>query len=953
MVHLQGTTKSAEAKIASNHDIENSRIHHDLRDANTPDKWIKRHPELIRLTGKHPFNCEPPVPLLLSNGFITPSSIHYVRNHGAVPNLSWDTHHLSIQGLVNKEVTLCMDMLAQLPSITIPVTLVCAGNRRKEQNMTKQTIGFNWGPGAVSTAVWKGVLVRDLLFHICGGLQKSARFVCFEGVDKLPNGAYGTSLSVERALNPMNDVMIAYEMNGSRLSPDHGYPVRLIVPGVIGGRMVKYLSKITVSEERSESWYHYHDNRVLPSMVSDADMAKRGQWWTRPEYTINDLNINSVICSPPHDSVLPLTSDPQAISQEITLSGYAYNGACKKITRVEVSLDNGRSWTITELEHPEEWPEYQFNNEGIDIIPGRQRYWCWCFWSIKVPVRSLLKCKEVFVRAWDSTLNTQPKDLNWNLMGMMNNCWYRVQIDLTVSREHGSDELVLRFIHPTVPGPEVGGGWMQPPKAEEALEEEGISRIALTSIITSAAVKPQLAEVGPVIKNPTNTIALPKAAPPSVVACYTAEIVSKHSKEDDCWIILDGKVYDCTPFLQEHPGGAESIAMNAGEDCTEDFDAIHSVKAREMLKKYYIGELVDTMPAAPSKSAPAAAAIANTMLGTLTPISDLPLSSLLSTKETIVTTTPFINPKKWQDITLVEKIHLTHNTRLFRFSFGQPDALLGLPLGNHLFLRVKTNDSMYIRAYTPTSLPDKRGHFDLVVKIYFKDKNPRFPEGGIVSQYLNNMSIGDSIAVKGPIGSFTYLGQGQYRHASCKQGRALQIGMICGGTGLTPMYQIMQAILADKKRGIDNTTKVSLLFGNRTEDDILMRQDIDEVGIKGLGEKDRFHLWHVLSEESPEGWKYGKGYISKDAIEEHLFPKKWSSSPNKKVSSSGLESPSASGSEDEGGDDENNVNNMHNADMSDRIVLICGPPPMINLCCIPALKELYGKDFVNNNVFCF
>lgn len=801
-----------------------------------------------------------------------------------------------------------MDMLAQLPSITIPVTLVCAGNRRKEQNMHKQTIGFNWGPGAVSTSIWKGVLVRDLLLNICGGLREGARFVCFEGSDKLPNGTYGTSLSVERAMNPMNDVMLAYEMNGAWLTPDHGFPIRLIVPGVIGGRMIKYLTKVTVSETRSDSWYHYHDNRVLPSMVSDADMAKREQWWTRPEYTINDLNINSTICSPAHGSTL-LMSDPQALTKEITVSGYAYNGGCKKITRVEVTLDSGRSWQVSDLEHPEECPDYRICN---DPFP-RQRYWCWCFWSIKVPVRQLLKCKDIFVRAWDSTMNTQPKDLNWNLMGMMNNCWYRVQVDLGVSGEDDG-ELVLRFIHPTVPGSEGGGGWMGR-KGDEVDQDSIIHTPKPAPILTTANDKHQTAEIkkeSPISDiTVSNMTASHKSAGSeadavaSEATCYTSDMVAKHSVEDDCWIIHGGKVYDCTKFLQEHPGGADSIVMNAGEDCTEDFDAFHSVKARDMLTKYYIGELVASMPE-PGKSKQVISASAG-----------LPTPSPSRLSSPSATTRSFIETKKWQDIALVEKIHLTHDIRLFRFAFGHPDQLLGLPLGNHLFLKIKTNDSLYVRAYTPTSLPDQRGHFDLMIKVYFKDTDPRFPAGGVVSQYLDTMTIGDSIAIKGPIGSFTYNGQGHYSHASGRKGKCLQIGMICGGTGLTPMYQILQAILADK---VHDETKVSLIFGNRTEDDILMRKEINDAG-NGLG-PDRFHLWHVLSGKSPEGWKYGMGFINKDMIEEHLFPTTWSA--------------------------QDSTN-----DPASRIVLLCGPPPMISLSCLPALTELYGKDFVDSNVFCF
>ncbi|KAF8916553.1 hypothetical protein BGZ58_005271, partial [Dissophora ornata] len=211
-----------------------------------------------------------------------------------------------------------------------------------------------------------------------------------------------------------------------------------------------------------------------------------------------------------------------------------------------------------------------------------------------VPVRQLFKCKDIHVRAWDSTLNTQPKDLNWNLMGMMNNCWYRVQVDLAIS---GGDvgELVLRFIHPTVPGPERAGGWMGPKEDEASVIYTTNSAPTLTSAISKA----QKAETK--VESVKPDAAVSKASNVGTTAApgvnyYTAEMVSKHTTDDDCWIIHGGKVYDCTKFLKEHPGGAESITMNAGEDCTEDFDAIHSAKGREQLADYYIGELVESLP---------------------------------------------------------------------------------------------------------------------------------------------------------------------------------------------------------------------------------------------------------------------------------------------------------------------------------------------------------------------
>jgi nitrate reductase (NAD(P)H) len=224
----------ARAKVPETFvDIDITEI--DKKDKGTPDDWIPRHPDLIRLTGRHPLNCEPPLSDAYDHGFITPSSLHFVRNHGACPKLDWHTHKIKIHGLVNRPAEIGMEELLSLPSVKVPVTMACAGNRRREVNMVKQTIGFMWGPCAVSTAVWTGVRLCDLL-NYCGvkTRQEGAAHVCFEGADPLPKAnGYGTSIKLERAMDPSREVIVAFEQNGKRLLPDHGYPVRIIIPGKI------------------------------------------------------------------------------------------------------------------------------------------------------------------------------------------------------------------------------------------------------------------------------------------------------------------------------------------------------------------------------------------------------------------------------------------------------------------------------------------------------------------------------------------------------------------------------------------------------------------------------------------------------------------------------------------------------------------------------------------------
>ncbi|KAH9321358.1 hypothetical protein KI387_015997, partial [Taxus chinensis] len=377
----------------------------DPRDAGTADEWIKRNSSLVRLTGRHPFNCEPPLCRLMQHGFITPVSLHYVRNHGSVPRASWDEWRVQVCGLVKRPMQLGMaQIVEEFKPREIPVTLVCAGNRRKEQNMVKQTVGFNWGAAGVSTSVWRGARLADVLRR-CGILskKKGAMCVCFEGAEDLPGGGgskYGTSVSVDVAMDYARDIILAYRQNGELLKPDHGFPVRIIIPGFIGGRMVKWLRRIVVSTKDSDSYYHYRDNRVLPSHV-DADSALSQGWWYKPEYLINELNINSAITTPSHEEILPINS--ATTQTPYTVKGYAYSGGGRKVTRVEITFDGGETWKLCTINRPEKPTKYG-------------KHWCWCFWEVDVEVMELLGGKEIAVRAWDESMNSQPRDLTWNLM---------------------------------------------------------------------------------------------------------------------------------------------------------------------------------------------------------------------------------------------------------------------------------------------------------------------------------------------------------------------------------------------------------------------------------------------------------------------------------------------------------------------------------------------------------
>ncbi|KAL6184857.1 hypothetical protein ACLB2K_046257 [Fragaria x ananassa] len=820
-----------------NNELEPSIL--DPRDEATSDNWVERNPSMVRLTGKHPFNSEPPLNRLMHHGFITPVPIHYVRNHGVVPKGTWHDWTVEVTGLVRRPAKFTMDQLVtEFRSRELPVTLVCAGNRRKEQNMVKQTIGFNWGAAAISTSVWRGVRLRDVLKR-CGIYSRKggALNVCFEGAEDLPGGGgskYATSVKKEIAMDESRDIILAYMQNGERLAPDHGFPVRMIIPGCIGGRMVKWLKRIVVTTKESDCYYHYKDNRVLPSHV-DAELANAEAWWYKPEYIINELNINSVITTPSHEEILSINS----WTRPYTLKGYAYSGGGKKVTRVEVTVDGGETWQVCNLDHQEKPNKYG-------------KYWCWCFWSLEVEVLNLLVAKEIAVRAWDQTHNTQPEKLTWNVMGMMNNCWFRVKINVLPHR----GEIGIVFEHPTKPGNQ-SGGWMA---KERHLEIE--SNATLKKSVSSPFM------------NTSSKV-------------YSMSEVKRHNTPQSTWIVINGHVYDCTKFINDHPGGADSILINAGTDCTEEFEAIHSDKAKKMLEEYRIGEVVGTNGYASDSSSPNNTVHGISRISTVNSMSSL--NNVLAPIKEVTQRSVALKPREKIPCKLVTKTTISHDVRVFRFALPSEDQALGLPVGKHIFLCATIEGKLCMRAYTPISSIDEVGYFELVVKVYYKNVHPRFPNGGLMSQYLDSLPIGDALDVKGPLGHIEYTGRGNFLvHGKPKF--AKKLAMIAGGTGITPVYQVAQAILKDP----EDETEMHIVYANRTEEDILLREELDS----WAKEHERFHVWYVV-ENGKEGWEYSTGFISESILREHV------------------------------------------PDGSDgSLALACGPPPMIQFAVQPNLEKM-------------
>lgn len=815
----------------------------DEKDKGTPDEWLQRHSSLVRLTGRHPFNCEAPLHDLFRKGFITPTSLHYVRSHGSTPRGSWVSHRISIGGLAPKPIMLTMDDLVSMPLVSLPVTLVCCGNRRKEQNMIKQTIGFNWGAAGVSTGVWSGVPLTEILKRAGvhpGTFPPNTYHVRFaseedKGGDKLPPGIYGTSVTLEKALDPSQDIIVAFMYNGKLLDNDHGFPVRVIIPGYIGGRMIKWLTNIDILSTVSQDYYHFYDNRVLPPFV-DAERAKTEDWWHRPEYICNDLNINSAIACPDNDEVLAVSDsalDDDADNKAVyTLQGYAYTGGGRKITRCEISLNSGAEWQLATLRITE-----RANSYG--------KFWCWIFWSFTVPVTKLARASEIVLRAWDDGTNTQPDKPTWNLMGMLNNPWFRIKI-------HQIPGIGIRFEHPTMAG-NVPGGWMARVKEHPSLTVPGVySALGENNAPPTFVHPPKNSQIDKNDDDDDETLIIPNAPR------FTLAQVKQHATEETgAWIVVKGKVYACAPFLSKHPGGAESILIEAGTDCSESFEAIHSAKAWKMLKPYYIGEVTHINDDS-----------------TAAGLASLDVSAHGEQSSSNVA----LDPKRKIPFRLVEKEQLSPDSFRLRFSLQTPTTVLGLPVGQHMLFSAKTkpDGKLCMRAYTPVSADCDVGYFELVVKAYFPQL-PAFPEGGKMSQHLCKMQVGDCIDVRGPLGHVTYHGHGMVSFG--KQRRLVRgFAMLAAGTGITPIYQVLSAVVREQKNEAQAAHALQkvvchVIYANRTEEDILLKRELDAFSAENPS---TLRLHYVLSRpKDADAWCKGGGLtgrVSQEMIS-NLLPK--------------------------------------------------------------------------------
>lgn len=235
---------------------------------------------------------------------------------------------------------------------------------------------------------------------------------------------------------------------------------------------------------------------------------------------------------------------------------------------------------------------------------------------------------------------------------------------------------------------------------------------------------------------------------------------------------------------------------------------------------------------------------------------------------------PVLLPNEFKKFPLIEKTRVSHNSCIYRFGLPKSTDRLGLPIGQHISIGAVIDGKEIVRSYTPISTDDELGYFDLLIKTY---------EQGNISRHVELKKIGETIEVRGPKGFFTYT-----------PNMVKSFGMVAGGTGIAPMYQIITSILNNPK----DSTKIHLLYANVTEDDILLKKELENYQAK---HSDQFKIHYVLN-TPPANWNGSVGFITPEIMDTHL-PKST--------------------------DDTN--------------LLICGPPPMVSAIKKAAVTLNYPK----------
>jgi DMSO/TMAO reductase YedYZ molybdopterin-dependent catalytic subunit len=360
---------------------------HDVVPAVSPEEACQRAIDAGLVVHRaHPLNCETSIPALIG-GVVMPSAHFYVRNHFQVPALDASSWRLSVGGLVERSLSLSLRDLTRMPSQTLVVTLECAGNGRSL--LEPPVEGERWGLGAVSTAEWTGVPLSEILDR--AGVKTSAREVLFRGADGGTVEGRKEPIRFERSLSldvaRESGALLAYAMNGEPLPVQHGYPLRVVVPGWYAVASVKWLTEIELIDRAFDGYFQ----------------ADKYQYeWQRSGEVVREpvalQRVRSLITEPGADEEVP--------TGELVVRGVAWSGAAP-IARVEVSVGDAH------------WQEAR-------LVGERKRH-SWQWWELIAaldrPGTAALRS-----RASDFASRTQPEEQEWNRYGYGNNAVQAVSV---------------------------------------------------------------------------------------------------------------------------------------------------------------------------------------------------------------------------------------------------------------------------------------------------------------------------------------------------------------------------------------------------------------------------------------------------------------------------------------------------------------------------------------------
>ncbi|CCW66786.1 unnamed protein product, partial [Phytomonas sp. Hart1] len=307
-----------------------------------------------------------------------------------------------------------------------------------------------------------------------------------------------------------------------------------------------------------------------------------------------------------------------------------------------------------------------------------------------------------------------------------------------------------------------------------------------------------------------------------------------------------------------------------------------------------------------------------------------------------------LNMSDFLPVRLLSRRQVSPDGFLFRFALEEPGMRLELPVGNHVVLRGPCGEKkeegkrdMVQHSYTPISEKNAKGYVDFLIKVYFAGVNPKFPLGGRLTQYLHSLCINDVIDMRGPIGRFEYLGNGR-----CKIGRRMAerttvrvetLAMIGGGSGLTPLLQIIYAVRKDPS----DTTKIILIYANQTPEDILLRDELDSIAQNSQG---MVKVWYTVDRNAPTDWPYDVGFINEEMLRAHLsIPQKLNDENlQTEKNENGMK---ATGTNGENSNKNGKDNNKWEEKTRSVLALVCGPHAMNQNAVVPNLEKMgYSKD---------